>query len=183
MIRNNFKILIFLFATSGWKGRMRQLPTSFWCNNEPRIAVCPGSILTKTRFVSFGLHPEVNIFSNFSRQVKCSIRVLLSLSFSFSFWASRLPKTNGEQKLTYRALKGFAFKILLTTAPYLCDVKFEQEITCQSYNYNRENKICELNNRTKEARPENFISAPAWFYIRRLNDRGRYIYLDVSTVE
>ncbi|PFX26094.1 Uromodulin [Stylophora pistillata] len=32
--------------------------------------------------------------------------------------------------------------------------------------------MCELNNRTKEARPENFLSAPGWFYIQRLNGRA-----------
>ena len=70
------------------------------------------------------------------------------------------------------ALKGFVFKRWSVQAPHICDFKCEQEITCQSYNYNRERKICELNNRIKEARTENFRSAPAWFYIRRLNGRG-----------
>ncbi|KAJ7388312.1 hypothetical protein OS493_038583 [Desmophyllum pertusum] len=37
---------------------------------------------------------------------------------------------------------------------------------------NTEEKYCELNNRTKEARPENFRSDPARFYIRRLNGRA-----------
>nr|XP_058951787.1 fibrillin-1-like [Pocillopora verrucosa] len=70
------------------------------------------------------------------------------------------------------ALKRSVFKRWSVTAPHLCDVKCGQEITCQSYNYNRKYKICELNNRTKEARPQNFLSAPAWFYIRRLNGRA-----------
>ncbi|KAJ7394738.1 hypothetical protein OS493_000567, partial [Desmophyllum pertusum] len=69
------------------------------------------------------------------------------------------------------ALKGFVFKTFPATAPYKCDVRCEREITCQSYNYNTEEKYCELNNRTKEARPENFRSDPARFYIRRLNGR------------
>ena len=110
------------------------------------------------------------------RSILVFVVLVLNLAAAKDQWRT-------EVNIQGRALKGFTFKILLTTAPYLCDVKCEQEITCQSYNYNRENKICELNNRTKEARPENFISASAWFYIRRLNNRGRYIYLDVSTVE
>ena len=61
------------------------------------------------------------------------------------------------------ALKRSVFKRWSVAAPHLCDVKCGQEITCQSYNYNRNYQICELNNRTKEARPENFLSAPAWF--------------------
>ena len=104
------------------------------------------------------------------RSILVFVVLVLSLAAAKDQWRT-------EVNIQGRALKGFAFKILLTTAPYLCDVKCEQEITCQSYNYNRENKICELNNRTKEARPENFISAPAWFYIRRLNGRGRFLLL------
>ncbi|KAJ7376727.1 hypothetical protein OS493_033068, partial [Desmophyllum pertusum] len=76
-----------------------------------------------------------------------------------------------EVNIPGMALKGFVFKKIPATAPYKCDVRCEREITCQSYNYNTEEKYCELNNRTKEARPENFRSDPARFYIRRLNDR------------
>ncbi|XP_078363899.1 EGF-like repeat and discoidin I-like domain-containing protein 3 [Oculina patagonica] len=70
------------------------------------------------------------------------------------------------------ALKGFVFKKMPVTAPHKCDVRCEQEITCQSYNYVIEKNLCELNNRTKEATPENFRSDPASFYIRRLNGRA-----------
>ncbi len=62
------------------------------------------------------------------------------------------------------ALKGFAFKKFSVRALHECDISCEREITCQSYNYAAGEKLCELNNRTKEARPENFRSAPAWFY-------------------
>ena len=78
-----------------------------------------------------------------------------------------------EVNIQGMALKRSVFKRWSVAAPHLCDVKCGQETTCQSYNYNRKYKICELNNRTKEARPENFLSAPAWFYIRRLNGRGK----------
>ena len=77
-----------------------------------------------------------------------------------------------EVNIRGMALKRSVSKRWSVQAPHICDFKCEQEITCQSYNYNRERKICELNNRTKEARPENFRSAPAWFYIRRLKGRG-----------
>lgn len=69
------------------------------------------------------------------------------------------------------ALKGLFFKKINVTGPYMCDVECEQERICQSYNYNIEEKICELNNRTKEARPENFQADPARFYAKRLNGR------------
>ena len=76
-------------------------------------------------------------------------------------------------------LRCSVFKRWSVAAPHLCDVKCGQEITCQSYNYNRKYQICELNNRTKEVRPENFLSAPAWFYIQRLNGRGKKSSLSI----
>ena len=70
------------------------------------------------------------------------------------------------------ALKGFVFKTFVASQPHVCSYKCEGEVTCQSFNYVAETKSCELNNRTKEARPDNFIPDPARFYIRRLNNRG-----------
>ena len=77
-----------------------------------------------------------------------------------------------EVNIPGMALKGFVFKKISVTAPHECDIRCKRETICQSYNYVREENLCELNNRTKEARPENFRSDPARFYIRRLNGRG-----------
>ncbi|XP_066022423.1 uncharacterized protein [Pocillopora verrucosa] len=77
-----------------------------------------------------------------------------------------------EVNIQGMALKRSVFKRWSVATPHICDVKCGQEIACQSYNYNRKYQICELNNRTKEARPENFLPAPSWFYIRRLNGRA-----------
>ncbi|XP_022804268.1 microfibril-associated glycoprotein 4-like [Stylophora pistillata] len=73
---------------------------------------------------------------------------------------------------TGTALKGFVFKWILVKAPYMCDVECEKEINCQSYNYVMKEKICELNKRTKEARPEHYRFDPARFYARRLKGRA-----------
>ena len=85
-----------------------------------------------------------------------------------------------EVNIQGMALKRSVFKRWSVATPHLCDVKCGQEIACQGYNYNRKYQICELNNRTKEARPENFLSAPSWFYIRRLNGRGKKSEVYVS---
>ena len=87
------------------------------------------------------------------------------------------------------ALKGFVLKRMTVAAPHICDILCERETICQSYNFNRKEQICELNHRTKDARPENFRSDPAWFYIRRLNGRGKYstkhfiIILNISVLQ
>ena len=89
-----------------------------------------------------------------------------------------------EVNIQGMALKRSVFKRWSVATPHLCDVKCGQEIACQSYNYNLKYQICELNNRTKEARPENLLSAPSWFYIRRLNGRGKKseVYICVSLI-
>ncbi|XP_022790630.1 neurogenic locus Notch protein-like [Stylophora pistillata] len=69
------------------------------------------------------------------------------------------------------ALDGLVFKRMSVTSPHQCEVHCEREITCQSYNYVIGEKNCELNNRTKEARPQNFRSDTARFYKRRSVDR------------
>ena len=74
------------------------------------------------------------------------------------------------------ALTGFVFKKFSARGPHVCDDRCDRELTCQSSNYVIETSTCELNNRTKEARPENFKPDPARFYIGRLNNRGTYCF-------
>ncbi|XP_066022741.1 uromodulin-like isoform X1 [Pocillopora verrucosa] len=100
----------------------------------------------------------------------CHLRLVLFAS-TMEFVAAN-DQCRTEVNIQGMALKRSVLKRCSLAAPHLCDVKCGQEITCQSYNYNRKYQICELNNRTKEARPENFLSAPAWFYIRRSNSRA-----------
>jgi len=79
-----------------------------------------------------------------------------------------------ERSISGMALQGFVFKKLSVRAFHECDIRCERELTCQSYNYVVEENLCELNNRTKEARPEHFRSDPARVYLRRLSNRGMY---------
>jgi len=59
------------------------------------------------------------------------------------------------------------------TANWLkCVHKCNHDIRCQSFNYVVSQGICELNNRTKEARPEDFVQDNDRFYIKRLDGRG-----------
>ncbi|XP_022780157.1 uncharacterized protein LOC111321515 [Stylophora pistillata] len=55
--------------------------------------------------------------------------------------------------------------------PEECYFRCEEEVTCQSYNVVVGQNICELNNRTKEARPEDFIPDQMRFYMKRSGKR------------
>ena len=71
-------------------------------------------------------------------------------------------------------LRGHVFKVHRDELPeeyfFLC----EEEVTCQSYNVVIGQNICELNNRTKEARPEDFMPDQRRFYMKRSSNRGTF---------
>ena len=54
------------------------------------------------------------------------------------------------------------------------------DVRCQSFNYVFTQDICELSNRTKEARPEDYVPSPERFYFKRDYKRGLYIFLSSS---
>ena len=69
------------------------------------------------------------------------------------------------------ALIGFVFKKVPVTAPHVCDITCERETLCQNV---IGEKYCELNTRTKEARPENFQPDDSRFYMGRISGRSMY---------
>ena len=77
-----------------------------------------------------------------------------------------------EQSVSGKALKGHTFKTKRVQDPYECLMFCDSELTCQSYNYVKTGKTCELNNRTKEARPGDFVEDESRFYMRRWDNRG-----------
>lgn len=101
-----------------------------------------------------------------------------SRSFIFLYLCSLMDFSTAEDRckkevnIPGMALKGFVFKRISATAPHRCDIACEREVVCQSYNYVFAEKVCELNNRTKEASPENFRSDEVRFYMRRMNGRA-----------
>ena len=60
--------------------------------------------------------------------------------------------------------------MLQTSWPAVCYVN--SNIRCQSVNYVMSRQLCELNNRTKESRPEDFVQDPARVYMTRPSERG-----------
>ena len=49
----------------------------------------------------------------------------------------------------------------------------DDDIRCQSINHVVYGEICELNNRTKEARPKDFTTDDTKFYMRKFRKRSR----------
>ena len=57
-------------------------------------------------------------------------------------------------------LRGHVYDTLLAELPFTCVFKCREDNRCQSFNWVISLLTCEFNNRTKEARPEDFIPNP-----------------------
>ena len=78
----------------------------------------------------------------------------------------------GEYAVSGMFLKGHTFKIITVDSPTRCQILCSQDVRCQSYNFIIGKHICELNNRTKEATPEDFVDDPWRFYMKGGFSRG-----------
>ena len=101
------------------------------------------------------------------------------LSLIIMFLMSRIGILNassqchtGEHSIGGMFLRGHTFKTYRVGLPEMCYFRCEEEVTCQSYNFVIAQKICELNNRTKEATPEDFMPDQRRFYMKRSQNRG-----------
>ncbi|XP_044165854.1 uncharacterized protein LOC114974569 isoform X2 [Acropora millepora] len=99
--------------------------------------------------------------------------MLLWFWLSANFFISRIihiETTNevcrGEYSVSGMFLKGHTFKTITVEHPTRCQMLCSQDVRCQSYNFIIGEHICELNNRTKEARPEDFGDDPRRFYMK-----------------
>ena len=88
------------------------------------------------------------------------------------FEAAAQCRTAAEYSIRGMFLRGYTFKTCTVGWSESCYFRCAEEVTCQSYNFVIGQKVCELNNRTKEARPEDFMPDPTRFYMKRANNRG-----------
>ena len=60
----------------------------------------------------------------------------------------------------------------------VCLQECYRDVRCQSFNYVISKETCELNNRTKEARPEDFVPDSDRYYFKRDKDRGKLMSIE-----
>jgi len=76
-------------------------------------------------------------------------------------------------------------RIIGATLGNVCLQECYRDARCQSFNFVISQDMCELNNRTKEARPEDFVPDADRYYFRRDWKRGEVIVTgkNISYVE
>jgi len=99
----------------------------------------------------------------------------LSVAFLMSrigVFQAAVECSTAENSIGGMFLRGHTFNTSKVGWPVGCYLMCEEEVTCQSYNFDIDHKVCELNKRTKEARPEDFMPDQTRFYMKRAINRG-----------
>lgn len=81
--------------------------------------------------------------------------------------------TAGQYSIKNMMLRQHIFKTFKTSSPSQCLRTCEEDVRCQSFNYVMTTDVCELNNRTKEARPEHFTASNSRYYFALIVNRGK----------
>ena len=93
-----------------------------------------------------------------------------------AFVESAVEECSGdaEYSISGMMLRRHIYKTI-TGAPLgnVCLRECYRDARCQSFNYVISKETCELNNRTKEARPEDFVSDSERYYFKRDMNRGK----------
>ena len=106
-----------------------------------------------------------------------SCSVSMGLVFTLLVMCQMSYELDAQQCRNEYSIRGMMLKrhifVARKSANWLkCVDRCNHDIRCQSFNYVISQGICELNTRTKEARPEDFVPDSDRFYIKRLDGRG-----------
>ncbi|KAL9961275.1 hypothetical protein ACROYT_G030184 [Oculina patagonica] len=99
------------------------------------------------------------------------LRIAVQLLLCQVFYEISAQQCKGEYSIFGMMLKKHIFKTIKTSNSPECIQACSDDARCQSLNYVISQYMCELNNRTKEARPEDFVPDTDRYYYRRVRKR------------
>ena len=102
----------------------------------------------------------------------CCFPLLLQLLLLKSFSGPIAQQCNSEESIFGTMLQRHIFKIMKPSSSLHCLQACNGDVRCQSFNYDFSDDICELNNHTKEDKPEDFIPNFTRYYYGKARKRG-----------
>ena len=101
--------------------------------------------------------------------------VFLFVLVSFHSVVTQYHRDTREVSILGKMLQKHIFKTI-TGAAFgdVCLQECYRDVRCQSFNYVFTQDKCELSKRTKEARPEDFVTNSERYYFRRDMKRGEH---------
>ena len=102
------------------------------------------------------------------------ITLLFLLSFIFNrVLAQQCAKGGSESSIFGWKLQRHVYRTTMANFGFECVLICRQDNRCQSFNWVISTNMCEFSDRTKEARPEDFVPDPDRFYYKRGMNRGK----------
>ena len=117
---------------------------------------------------------------NFEEMCIATKGMLFIFRFPLLFQLLLLQKFSGlsaqqctsEESVVGMMLQRHIFKIMKPSSSLHCLQACNGHVRCQSFNYDFSDGICELNNHTKEEKPEDFIPNFTRYYFGKARKRG-----------
>ena len=104
------------------------------------------------------------------------ISVLLFLSqMLYRAETQQCPAFGSELSIFGLMLQRHIYKTMMADLGLHCLLVCRTDDRCQSFNFVMSLHMCEFSDRTKEARPEDFIPDPDRYYFRRDFNRGKLL--------
>lgn len=138
------------------------------CNWESCYTLIAAIFLIQIIFIISDISEKEAFATSYSTAMKFYVALLKFLMLTNESTSQCVT----EERITAVALKGHTFKTFVVTPPYLCYFKCDQYPRCRSFNYVIQEKVCELNNRTKEETSEYFVRDPERFYTKNWAETG-----------
>ena len=98
------------------------------------------------------------------------ILIVLCMCYVYEVFAQQCKED--EHAISGMMLRGHTFRTMRSSIAFECHQACYNDFRCHSFNYIISEELCELNNRTKEARPENFVPNAERYYVRSYKKRS-----------
>ena len=105
------------------------------------------------------------------KMLRCNAAVVIFLTISLQACADNL-QCKRVQSVYGTMLRGHVFQESNAANILACSLLCNSDIRCQSINYVISRHLCELNNRTKDARPKDYLQDADRVYLTRPSERG-----------
>ena len=103
-------------------------------------------------------------------KMRFCIVIVLCMCYVYEVFAQQCKED--EHALSGMMLRGHTFRTMRSSIAFECHQACYNDFRCHSFNYVISEELCELNNRTEEARPENFVPNSERYYVRSNKKRG-----------
>ena len=125
-------------------------------------------------FVCFVLSNSlVEINAEAMRRLSRSLLLHVVVLMLFIEEAHQCSDVKPQESINGWMLQRHIYRTMMADIGLECLYECHKDDRCQSFNYVFSLRMCEFSNRTKEARPENFVPDQDRYYFQRDKRRGR----------